>query len=145
PDGGDLMDLSVENVSANIQGSVMLFNGFNRINTFKQASNQFRAQTSLVKRAEQEVVYQVATQYLQVLLDQELLRIAEENHRVQKVVLDQLSAQVALGARAEADLYTQDAQVKNLQVMALQAQVTLENDKALLAQTLQLDPQVPFR
>lgn len=145
PDGGDLMDLSVENVSANIQGSVMLFNGFNRINTFKQASNQFRAQTSLVKRTEQDVVYQVATQYLQVLLDQELLRIAEENHRVQKVVLDQLSAQVALGARAEADLYTQDAQVKNLQVMALQAQVTLENDKALLAQTLQLDPQVPFR
>src|SRR5688500_7542894 len=30
PDGGELQNLSVENVSANIQAEVMLFNGFNR-------------------------------------------------------------------------------------------------------------------
>ena len=140
PDGGELMDLSVDNVNANLQANVMLFNGFNRINTLNQASNQFRAQTSMVKRTEQDVVYNVTTQYLQVLLDQELLRIAEEAHRVQSVVLSQLREQVKLGARAEADMYTQDAQVRNLEVTALQSRVTLENDKALLAQTLQLDP-----
>lgn len=143
PDGGELMDLSVDNVNANIQAGVMLFNGFNRINTLQQMSNQFRAQSSLVKRSEQDVVYTVTTQYLQVLLDQELLRIAEETHRVQDVLLNQLREQVNVGARAEADLYTQDAQVRNLEVTALQARVTLENDKALLAQTLQLDPGIP--
>ena len=104
PDGGELMDLSVDNVSASIQAELTLFNGFDRINTLNQMSNQFRAQTSLVKRTEQDVVYLVTTQYLQVLLDQELLRIAEEAHRVQSVVLNQLREQVRLGARAEADL-----------------------------------------
>ena len=143
PDGGELMDLSVDNVDANIQAGLMLFNGFNRINTLSQYSNQFRAQTSLVKRTEQDVVYTVTTQYLQVLLDQELLRIAAEAHRVQNVILNQLREQVNLGARAAADMYTQDAQVRNLEVTALQARVTLENDKALLAQTLQLDPSIP--
>ncbi len=143
PENGDLEDLSVDNVSANIQASMPLFNGFNRINSLKQYSNQFRAQTAFVKRTEQDVVYNVTTQYLQVLLDQELLRIAQEAHRVQNVVLEQLRAQVSLGARAEADLYTQDAQVRNLQVTALQSRVTLENDIALLAQTLQLDPSIP--
>src|SRR5688572_25394071 len=143
PDGGELMDLSVDNVSANIQAGVTLFNGFNRINSMNQYSNQFRAQASFVKRTEQDVVYNVTTQYLQVLLDQELLRIAEEAHRVQSIVLDQLREQVRLGARAEASLYAQDAQVRNLQVIALQSRVTLENDKALLAQTLQLDPSLP--
>ncbi len=143
PDGGELMDLSVDNVNANIQTGITLFNGFSRINTLRQASSQFRAQTSLVKRTEQDVVYDVTTQYLQVLLDQELLRIAEESFRVQNVVLNQLREQVNLGARAEADMYTQDAQVRNLEVMALQAKVTLENDKARLAQTLQLDPSIP--
>lgn len=145
PDGGELMDLSVDNVSASIQAELTLFNGFDRINTLNQMSNQFRAQTSLVKRTEQDVVYLVTTQYLQVLLDQELLRIAEEAHRVQSVVLNQLREQVRLGARAEADLYTQDAQVRNLEVTALQAKVTLENDKSRLTQTLQLDPEVPLK
>ena len=143
PDGGELMDLSVDNVNANLQASITLFNGFNRINSLNQASNQFRAQTSFVKRTEQDVVYNVTTQYLQVLLDQELLRIAQEAHRVQSVILGQLREQVALGARAEADLYAQDAQVRNLEVTALQSRVTLENDKALLSQTLQLDPGIP--
>src|SRR5690606_24430054 len=58
--------------------------------------------------------------------------------------LDPLKEQVRLGARAESDMYTQEAQVSNLSVTALRAKVTLENDKALLAQTLQLDPAVPF-
>ena len=144
PDGGELLNLSVDNVNANIQAGLTLFNGFNRINNLNQYSNQFRAQSSLVKRTEQDVVYLVTTQYLQVLLDQELLRIAEETHRVQSVVLNQLREQVRLGARAEADLYTQDAQVRNLEVTALQARVTLENDKSLLTQTLQLDPEIPL-
>lgn len=145
PDGGELLDLSVDNVDANIQAGMVLFNGFNRINTLNQFSNQFRAQASFVKRSEQDVVYTVTTQYLQVLLDQELLRIAEEAHRVQNVVLSQLRELVNLGARAAADMYTQDAQVRNLEVTALQAQVTLENDKALLAQTLQMDPSIPVQ
>lgn len=143
PDGGELMDLSVDNVDANIQAGLMLFNGFNRINTLSQYSNQFKAQTSFVKRTEQDVVYTVTTQYLQVLLDQELLRIATEAHRVQNVILNQLREQVNLGARAAADMYTQDAQVRNLEVTALQTRVTLGNDKALLQQTLQLDPSIP--
>lgn len=145
PDGGELLDLSVDNFNANLQANMTLFNGFNRINTLSQFSNQFRAQTSFVKRTEQEVVYTVTTQYLQVLLDQELLRIAQETHRVQSVILNQLSEQVRLGARPEANLYTQDALVRNLEVTALQAKVTLENDKALLAQTLQLDPSIPVK
>jgi outer membrane protein len=142
PNGAELVDLSLDRVDANIQSSVMLFNGFNRINTLNQTSNEFRAQTSFVKRTEQQVVYDVTTQYLQVLLDQELLKIATGNYGAQNVLLSQLKEQVNLGARAESDLYTQDAQVRNMEVTALQSKVTLENDKAILAQTLQLDPEI---
>jgi outer membrane protein len=145
PDGGELVDLSVDNFNANIQSGVMLFNGLNRINTLHQASNQFKAQSAFVKRSEQEVVFTVTTQYLQVLLDQELLKIAEESFRTQDVLLNQLKEQVNLGARAESDLYAQDALVGNLEVTALRAKVTLENDLALLTQTLQLDPSINFQ
>jgi outer membrane protein len=102
------------------------------------------AQTFLVKRTNQDVMFNVASQYLQVLLDQELLRIAEENTQVQQVTLDQIKGFVEAGSRAEADQYTQNALLKNQEVIALRARITLENDRATLAQTLQLDPAVPF-
>lgn len=144
PETGDLEDLSVDNVSASLQAGMTIFNGFNRINTLNSNINQFKAQAAFVKRSEQDVVFNVTNQYLQVLLDQELLKIAQESFKAQSVLLDQLKEQVKLGARAESDLYTQDAQVRNLELTALRAKVSLENDKALLAQTLQLDPTVPF-
>lgn len=144
PETGDLEDLSVDNVGASLQAGMTIFNGFNRINTLNSNINQFKAQTAFVKRSEQDVVFNVTNQYLQVLLDQELLKIAQESFKAQSVLLDQLKEQVKLGARAESDLYTQDAQVRNLELTALRAKVTLENDKASLAQTLQLDPAIPF-
>jgi outer membrane protein len=144
PENGNLENLTVDNVGASINAQLTLFNGFSRINQLQGSIQQFKAQTASVARAEQDAIYNVTIQYLQVLLDQELLRIAEENYNTQKAILDQIRESVNLGARAEADLYNQDAQVKNMQVTALRARVTLENDKATLAQTLQLDPSVPI-
>jgi outer membrane protein len=144
PDGGELQDTKQDFVGANIRADLGLFNGLNRLNTFYQSSQQFKSQTALVNRTKQDVVFNVTNQYLQVLLDQELVRIANENYKTQNVTLEQLREQVTLGARAESDLYVQDAQVKNMELLALRAEVTLNNDKATFAQTLQLDPSIGF-
>lgn len=143
-DGGDLIDVGVNEIFASLNADLVLFNGLNRLNTLFQNNNNFKAQTSLVERTKQDVIYNVTTQYLQVLLDQELYRIAEENYKAQNSVLDQLKEQVNVGSRAEANLYTQEALVLNLKVTALRSKVTLENDKAVLAQTLQLEPSQVF-
>ena len=143
PENGNLENLTIDNFGTSINAQVTIFNGLSRVNLLHSAANQFKAQTAFVSRTEQDVIYNVTIQYLQVLLDQELLRIAQENYNAQKAVLDQIREVVSLGARAEADLYNQDAQTKNMEVTALRARVTLENDKATLAQTLQLDPSIP--
>jgi outer membrane protein len=98
------------------------------------------AQSYLVKRSSQDVVSLVAMQYLQVLLDQELLRIADQNLKSQQTILDQTQGFVDVGARAITDFYNQDAQVKAAQVALIRAKNTLQNDKSILAQTLQIDP-----
>jgi outer membrane protein len=144
PDGGELQDTKQDFVGANIRADLGIFNGLNRLNTFFQTSQQFKSQTALVNRTKQDVVFNVTNQYLQVLLDQELLRIANENYKTQNTTLEQLREQVNVGARPEADLYVQDAQVRNMELLALRAQVTLQNDKATFAQTLQLDPSIDF-
>ncbi len=144
PTTGVGSNIEADNIFGQVSASYTIFNGFNRINTLKQSNSNLMAQTFLVKRTNQDVMFNVASQYLQVLLDQELLRIAEENTQVQQVTLDQIKGFVEAGSRAEADQYTQNALLKNQEVIALRARITLENDRATLAQTLQLDPAVPF-
>ena len=145
PTTGQAGNVSSDYIQGSVQADYTLFNGFNRINTLRQNNRLFDAQSHLVDRTRQDIVFNVTSQYLQVLLDQELLRIAEENMNAQKVILEQIQGFVDVGARAEADAYTQNALVQNFQVTYLRAKITLENDKALLAQTLQLDPAVPFQ
>lgn len=144
PENGDLQNLTVTNASASLNANLVLFNGLSRISSLQQNVNLYKAQTSQVRRAEQDAIFAITNQYLQVLLDQELLRIAEENYRAQSTLVEQTKESVALGARAEADLYNQDAQAKNMELIAVRAKITLENDKAILAQTLQLDPVIPL-
>lgn len=144
PNGAELEDFTNDRFNASISAGITVFNGFRNIHTLSQSRNNFKAQSANVQRTEQLVVFNVTNQYLQVLLDQELVRIAKENLATQQTLLYQIDEAVKLGARAEADFFTQDALVKSNEVLWLNSKVTLENDKATLAQSLQLDPTIDF-
>jgi outer membrane protein len=141
---GNLENLTTDYVGAQINSNFIVFNGFRNYNTLSQSNNQLMAQGYLIKRSSQDVVSNVANQYLQVLLDQELVRIAEENFKTQNTMLDQIKGFEEVGSRAITDVYNQDAQTKTSQVLFIRAKNTLLNDKSILAQTLQLDPSQPF-
>jgi len=141
---GELEDLITDYAGYQLNANMVIFNGLGRLNSVKSASRQVDAQGYLVKRTSQDVIFNVATQYLQVLLDQELLKIALGNRNAQQALLDKIKATYDVGARAITDVYTQDASVKGLDVIAIRAKNTLQNDKSILAQTLQLDPSQPF-
>lgn len=142
--GGDLENLTTDYVGAQLNAGLNVFNGFRNYNTINQANNQLMAQGYLIKRSTQDVVSNVANQYLQVLLDQELVHIAEENFKTQNTMLEQIKGFHEVGSRAITDVYNQDAQTKTAQVLFIRAKNTLLNDKSILAQTLQLDPSQQF-
>ena len=141
---GNLEDLTTDYVGAQFNANFTVFNGFRNYNTLTQSNNQLMAQGYLIKRSSQDVVSNVANQYLQVLLDQELVRIAEENFKTQNTMLEQIKGFYEVGSRAITDVYNQDAQTKTSQVVYIRAKNTLLNDKSILAQTLQLDPSQQF-
>jgi outer membrane protein len=141
---GDLEDLETDYFGAQVNAGLTVFNGFRNITSYTQQSNQLMAQSYLVKRSAQDVVSLVANQYLQVLLDQQLLKIAEENLKTQQSLLEQTQGFFDVGSRAITDVYNQDALLKTAQVAVIRARSNLVNDKAALAQTLQLDPSVPL-
>jgi outer membrane protein len=142
---GRVVNATVDAASANLQISMPIFGGLSGVNTLRQANSQLDAQMAFVKRTSQDVINTVATQYLQVLLDQELLKIAQENVVLQKAMFDQVKAQVEVGSRSPVDEYNQQAQVSNAELRAVQAEFTLINDKAALFQSLLLDPTYKIR
>jgi len=129
-----------DNISVSLDARMNLFTGFSTVNAMKQAARALDAQSYFVKRTSQDVINTVALQYLQVLLDIELLRIARENFEVQDKQLQQIQEFVNTGSRAPVDELNQDALTKAAELQMVQAEITLNNDKALLTQTLLIDP-----
>ncbi len=141
----EFVDVVSNNFGGSLNASFPLFNGLNRIQTFRAGITNLRAQAYGEERARQTVVFTVAQQYMQILLSYELYLIAKDNHRNQTENLRQILEKVELGALAPVDQYNQLAEVKRLEAVAIQALNAYETDKLLLAQTLQLEPGFDFR
>jgi outer membrane protein len=140
PNEGKVVNGKTDYINASIDASIPVFNGMNVINTYRQAHNTNEAQLHQVNRSNQDVIRDVAAQYLTCLLDQELIQIDEENIASQKLQYDQIHAQVELGSKAEADLYNQEYQLKNAELLLVRSRIKLRNDIATLALTIQVDP-----
>lgn len=139
-----LINSTTSSFRASIGSNLVLYNGNNRLHSLKASTYRLESQELLIKRTEQDVINQVALQFLQVLLDQELLKISEQNLITQEQTLAEISGFVEAGSRPEVDRYRQDADVKSFELLVIQAKNTLTNDKAALAQILQLDPSEDF-
>jgi outer membrane protein len=133
-----------DNANASLNANINLFNGFSQVNRAKQADRALDAQSFYVNRTTQDIISTVSGQYLRVLLDEELVKIANENWEAQKKLLTQIKEQVSLGAKSPVDEYNQDSQTKGTEKLALQAQINLINDRALLTQSLLMDPSEEF-
>jgi outer membrane protein len=140
PNTGTVINGVRDNLTGTLNANINLFSGFNRINSIKQFYNQLDAQAYYVNRTQQDLINTVATQYLQAMLDVELMKIAKENFDALDKQLRQVKEQVNLGARSPVDEYNQDALTKAAELRFVQAEITLNNDKTLLTQTLLIDP-----
>ncbi|MFC2186303.1 TolC family protein [Fulvivirgaceae bacterium LMO-SS25] len=143
-------ELIVQNITNNVVSSGLnvnapIFNAFRRIHTYQASRFRLDAGEENVNRSEQNVIFEVGTRYLQVLLDQELLNIAQENLINQQEQLRQIEGFVENGLRTLSDQYNQQSEVARLEAVKVDAEMQLENDQLLLAETLQLMPgQIPI-
>lgn len=132
---------NTDNASMNLTAYYTLFNGLNRLNTNKRSESMLEAQQYNLNSTEQLTIYTVASDFLQVLLDDELLRISEQNLDVQKSTLQQISGFVEAGTRPLSDRLDQEATVSSIEVEMIRARNKLRMDMAQLKQTLLLDPE----
>lgn len=141
---GEIVVTNVTNeiVSSGVNLNMPVFNFGRRILDTQSSKLSYLAGEKGLERAAQQVVFEVSRRYLQVLLDGELYRIAQENLDNQKQQLEQITGFVDAGLRTLSDQYNQESEVARLESVALRAQVQLETDLWNLSEYLMLEPTV---
>lgn len=137
---GRVVNATVNGMNASLDVNQPILNGFSGLNYMKSTSQSYDAQLYLVNRTQEDIINSVAVQYLQVLLDQELVKIAKQNVEVQRAQYEQVKAQVELGGRSPVDEYNQQALLSNAEMRVAQAENTLVISKTTLFQTIVVDP-----
>ncbi|MEO1021241.1 MAG: TolC family protein, partial [Bacteroidota bacterium] len=118
-----------------------VFNGFENILSLRATQQNKYSSEEQLKRAKEQVIFDVASRFLQILLDQQLIEIAKDNLETSNKQLEQIEAQVEVGSRPRVDLFNQESQVATNELTITQRQNALQIDRLLLIRTLQVDPQ----
>ncbi len=137
---GQLNSQTSESLNLSVGGSVNLFNGFRGRRALEQARLLRSASTFSFEYARQQVAFEVASRFLQVMLDKEFVGIRQQTLTAQGAQLDQIEALVEAGVRAQADLFSQRAAVAQARAAVLQAEQAVGLSETRLVEYLVLDP-----
>lgn len=142
---GTLVNASTDGFNLSANSSLNLFNGFADVASLASARAVLAAQESSFERTQQTVVFNVISNYLNVILAEESIRIRQEDMISQQGLLEQIEEFVRVGTRAISDLYNQQATTANSEAQLLTAESTFQTSKTRLIQVLQLDPMAEYR
>jgi outer membrane protein len=123
--------------NASLSTNITVFNGFSNIANLR-ASQADRASDDLqLQRLREDLMFNTASRFLQVVLNKELLKIAETTLEAANSQLEQVRAQVEVGARPTVDLFNQEAAVASDELTVIQRENALEVSKAQLIRIMQ--------
>lgn len=133
-------DLTTLSSGASINSGVTIFDGLRNINNLRAAQTSKLSAEENLQRAKENVIFNTASSYLSVLLNQELLSIAKENLEASQKQLEQVQAQVEVGMRPMVDLYNQEAVVANNEFQIIERENALNISIIQVVRILAIDP-----
>jgi len=136
-DIGEVVDITTYGLSGSINTNVTVFNGFSNIANLRRAEADLASEELQLVRLRENIMFETASRYLQVVLNEELLKISQATLEASESQLEQVSAQVEVGARPTVDLYNQESVVANDELSVIQRENALEVSKAQLIRIMQ--------
>lgn len=123
----------------NLNSSVTLFQGLQQLNTIHQ--NEFNLMASLqdLETLKNNISLQLASAYLQILFNRELLQIAINQHNLTLQQVERTSKLVDAGSLARGSLLEIQAQAASEELNVIEAQNKLDISYLDLTQMLDLD------
>tara|TARA_B110000037_G_scaffold21807_1_gene24274 strand:- start:14992 stop:16365 length:1374 start_codon:yes stop_codon:yes gene_type:complete len=121
-----------------LNAGVNLFNGFQNINTKKQAELGLESSRFQLDVLKNNIMVFIANNYLNILFNKENLKIAEEQKEITQKQIDQIQELVNSGMRAKVELLDIQAQLAADEANIVNAEIGLESAILSLAQLLQI-------
>jgi outer membrane protein len=128
-----------QNGSMYVSSELVLFNGLQNLNTIKQYRLNMLKSMEDLNKARNDVSLYVATAYLDILFNMELLEIAKAQLVVTNLQVDKTQKMVDVGNKAKGDLLQIQAQAANENYAVVNAENNLHTSLITLAQLLEID------
>lgn len=125
--------------SLGLSSSITLFNGLQTLNNMKQSKFDLLAGRYDVEKMKNDIAMNLATNYLQILFNEELKDIAEKQVQVTRLQLQRLESLEAQGQIALGRVLDMRAQLANDEVNLVNAQNQVDLSYLSLVQLMQLD------
>ncbi|MDR1585737.1 MAG: TolC family protein [Prevotellaceae bacterium] len=125
--------------SFNVSSSITLFDGLRMKHNIDAKKADLYASEADLKKIKEDIVLSVSTAFLQVLMNKELLLLAEDQLALTKESINERKLLVENGRMAEGELYELLAQEAKEELSRVQAGNALKLSLLDLAQILELD------
>jgi len=127
------------NTGFRIGSSTPLFTGFRINNEIEKSKLDLDASIQHLEKAKEDIALNVASLFLQVLFNKELLKVNEEQLFLSKAQIERTENLVEVGKVPESQLFDIKAQVAKDEVSLVQARNNLQLSLLDLAQNLELE------
>jgi len=131
--------IDTRNWSVSAGGNVVLFDGLSNIANINQAKNRYESSQYQLEKLKQDIVLQTSELFYSVLNAKALVSVREENVKYNQKLFETIQERNKLGAVPNADLYSQQVQLGNSELLLIQAQNSFDQAKNTLLNYLALD------
>jgi outer membrane protein len=145
PVSNDFVSEQVNSNSFGASSNVTLFNAFRLLNSFKQSQIDLIAAEYDLQGLTNDVSMNIATAFLQVMFNEELLLVAQEQVAVTSEQLGRTQKLVDAGSLPEGNLYDVQAQLASNELQVINAENALSASVLALKQMLNLQASDEFR
>ncbi|MDR1895490.1 MAG: TolC family protein [Prevotellaceae bacterium] len=135
---------SQSNTSLSISSSMPLFTGFRIPNEIEKSKLELQAATQNLEKAKEDLSLNIASLFLQVLFNKEILKINRDQLELSQSQTARIEALVDAEKAPVSQMYDIEAQIANDRVSVIQAENNLKLSLLDLAQSLELENSVDF-